>query len=138
MSSEAILARYGDSHECLAPSKTDEDRLMAAAGIWKDAYGRRFLLQPKRLSDLSHGEMPLAEAQTLISRITRQPILCGSAGHTTLLTEFTYVDGVFSRLQIRGGTVRDPWSGSENLRPLSDEELKTPAYLIALSIRPLP
>jgi len=134
----SILARYGESETCGPARQSDASRLMGAAGIWKDNYARRFLIQTERLPDLHLGEMSLDKAQVLISRITRQPILCGSAGHTTLLTEISYVDGLLSRLQIRSAKVRDPWTSSENLRALSEDELETPAYLIGLSIRALP
>lgn len=133
----AILDRYKTDDRCETDTADSPARLMAAAGIWRDKYGRRFAVQTERLPDFAAGYLPMDKARRIITRLSRQPLLCGAAGHTTLLTEFAYDDSSITKLKITQAQVRDPWTETENLRALSPRELETPSYLVALSIRPL-
>lgn len=137
LSEEAVLAHLNAPDACDAQTSVGATELLAAAGIWRDDLGRRFLVRTERLPDLRVGLLSLEAAQRIITRLSRQPVLCGAAGYTTLLTEVEYEDGVMTRLQMKAATVRDPWTETENLRRLSNAELARPSYLIALSVRPL-
>jgi hypothetical protein len=77
----------------------------------------------------------MARARPIITWLSRQPIFSGAAGHTTLLTEFTYDDGAMTKLKVTGATVRDPSGPGAVLRPLTPEELAAPSFLVALRIR---
>lgn len=137
ISEHTVLERYGIDATCNDPTGDDASLLMAAAGTWRDDYGRRFLVLTRRLPELSAGHLPMDEARPIISRLARQPILCGAAGHTTLLTELVYDDSMITRLKVTEATVRDPWTETPQLRALSDRELARPFSLVSLSIRAL-
>ncbi|MEM8958393.1 MAG: hypothetical protein AAGC86_11320 [Pseudomonadota bacterium] len=137
ISERTVLDRYGKDGACTDPIGDETALLMGAAGTWRDDYGRRFLVLTRRLPDVSAGHLPVDDGRLIISRLARQPILCGAAGHTTLLTELVYDDSMITRLKVTEATVRDPWSETPQLRPLNDTELSKPFSMVSLSIRPL-
>lgn len=137
MSEETVLSRYDADGTCAASEGASLGNLMRAAGTWRDDFGRRFLVRTERLPDLAAGYLPRSDAQKIIARLSRQPVLCGAAGHATLLTELVLHDSTVLRLNVIEAQVRDPWTDQPNLRQLSSDELKGPSYLIALSVRPL-
>ena len=133
----SVLDRYGLDTTCTERSGDDAARLMAAAGTWQDDYGRRFLVLTRRLPTLTDGHMTLDSARPIITRLTRQPILCSSGAHSMLLTELVYDDSMITQLKVTEATVRDPWTETPQLRALTDRELATPVSLVSLSIRAL-
>lgn len=137
ISEGTVLDRYASDGACTDPTGDDTALLMGAAGTWSDDYGRRFLVLTRRLPDLSAGHLSADDARLIISRLARQPVLCGAAGHTTLLTELVYDDSMITRLKVTEATVRDPWTETPQLRPLTDKELSKPFSMVSLSIRAL-
>lgn len=132
----SVLARFGQGGDC-APSSDHAARLSAASGGWRDDRGREFLVSVSELPQLSLKGTTSEAVEAAMTRLGRQPLLCGAAGHTTVITEITTIQGLIGGRRIKGITVRDPWAGAQSLRPLTTEELTTPFYVFALSVRVL-
>lgn len=130
-----VLARHGLSETCRAGE--DAARLRASAGEWCDRDGRRFLLAITDLAPISDRYPTDPGFADLLDRLTRQPVLCGAAGHTTVLTEITTVDGPISGFRRERVVVRDPFAGSHGLRTLTAAELDRHTYVLGATIRAL-
>ncbi|MBE3636614.1 hypothetical protein [Mangrovicoccus algicola] len=111
----------------------DAARLMAATGGWVDDTGRSFLVTARRLGDLA-AETPSQEAfAPLVEALSARPLIVGSAGHSMVLTEMSYVDAPGRPMRPETLTLRDPWTGTANLRHLAPAE--APERLFAVDIR---
>lgn len=133
---DAVLARFGQDRTCRASD--DAARLRAAAGAWRDDRGRRFLVEVTDLPSLHETYPDPWDVQQVTDRLGRQPVLCGAAGHTTLITEIRTGEGAMVSFKLEDITVRDPWRGAANLRALTAAERTAPFYVLALSVRALP
>jgi hypothetical protein len=130
-----VLARYDLDGACRPHD--DRRRLLRAAGTWTDTRGRPFLVQVTDLASL-HGRHPLATgAGATLDRLARQPLLCGAAGHTTLITEIETTDGAVTWLRRERITVADPYAATPPVRDLTEDELAQPFWVLGLSLRAL-
>jgi hypothetical protein len=128
-----VLARYRLDGGCRADD--DRVRLLQAAGTWTDARDRPFLVQVTELGSLHERYPAGASVLAVFDRMARQPMLCGAAGHTTLITEIETSDMVLSPLRRERITVADPYTGT--VRDLTEDELSRPFWVLGLSVRAL-
>jgi len=137
----AILARRGLAPGCTVPARPDADagyaHLAASAGRWRDAENRAFLLKITELADFSPRYSRGPAFADLLARLGRQPVLCGAAGHATVVTEITTQASLGGWVRRDAVTVRDPYAPSHGLRRLTAAELAQPSYVVGISIRPL-
>lgn len=111
--------------------------LHAAAGTWTDRAGQSFLLGLAPLPSL-HEAMPRdPEFPRLLARLARQPLLCGAAGHATVMTALTTVPGLAGTVRRDTITVRDPFAPTGGLRLLTADELSRPFWVLGVSVLPL-
>ena len=113
-------------------------RLHAVAGSWRDRSGRAFLLGLSPLGTLHERHPSDTRFPALLDRLSRQPLLCGAAGHTTVVTEITTFSAVPATYRRDAVTVLDPWPPTAGVRSLTEAELARPAYVLGVSLRPLP
>lgn len=130
LTTDDVLAHFDARGGC-RPSD-EPAMLMAASGLWSDGRHRRFLVNPERLPSLQTDD-GLARAA---DRLTRQPLLCGVAGHTTIITEIVRAEGPMIGRKLEQVSVRDPLR-RPSLRHLGEAALSEPFWIIALSIRPV-
>lgn len=130
-----VLGRYGLAPAC--QKRDDRASLLRAAGQWRDTRGRDFLVRTTELASLHRRYASGQGIDDVLSRVARQPILCGAAGHTTVVTEVQVAHTALSGLRRDRVTVVDPYAPNARCRDLSFEELRRPFYMIALSIRAL-
>jgi len=130
-----VLARHGLGAAC-RPQR-DEARIAGSSGAWTDRQGRAFFLSIEQLAGI--GTYPVEEGPflDLLRRLERQPVLCGAAGHTTVLAEISSAHDRFGRIWREGARVLDPYAPVRGMRALTEEELRRPAYVFGLSIRPV-
>lgn len=137
----AILARQGSASGCIDPARPDADagyaHIAASAGHWRDAGNRAFLLTVTDLADVSPRYARGPAFADLLARLGRQPVLCGAAGHATVVTEITTQASIGGWVRRGAVTVRDPYAPSHGLRRLTAAELAQPSYVVGISIRPL-
>ncbi|PWR01485.1 hypothetical protein DKT77_15180 [Meridianimarinicoccus roseus] len=132
-----LLARAGGAGCAPHDPRSDPARLHAMAGHWQDREGRRFLLGLAPLGSL-HETHPDPEIfSRLLDRLSRQPLLCGAAGHTTVVTEITTRSPQPGNPWREAVTVRDPWPPGAGLRPLTDRELARPSWVLGVTLRPV-
>ena len=113
-------------------------RLHAAAGRWRDRGGRGFLLGFAPLGSLHEVRPGNGDLAGMLDRLSRQPLLCGAAGHTTVVTQIKARYPGPSTPWREHVTVRDPWTPTAGLRPLTEAELARPSWVLGVSIRPIP
>jgi hypothetical protein len=130
-----VLAHGGMTEDC-APGD-DGALIRASAGVWRDRAGREFLLDVSDLAPFSDRYPSGPGFTDLLDRLGRQPVLCGSAGHTTVVTEITTIDAPMSGFRRERVVVRDPYVASHGLRPLGPAELATRSYVLGITIRAL-
>lgn len=130
-----VLDRAGQQMLC-APGN-DRARLLHANGQWQDRQGRAFSLDVSALPSLHDTYLSEAVVQGVVHRIARQPMLCGAAGHTTLITEISTDQGTMVGVKLNSVTVRDPVTAQGGLRKLSDRERGQPFYVLGVNIRSL-
>lgn len=115
----------------------EELLLHAMAGTWTDRAGQGFLLGLAPLPSL-HEAMPRdPDFPRLLTRLARQPLLCGAAGHATVMTALTTEPGLAGTVRRETITVRDPFAPSGGLRLLTDAELSRPFWVLGVSVVPL-
>jgi len=139
VSAGAVMARAGLSPAACPPHDPDREqtRLHAAAGTWTDSAGQSFLLGLAPLPSL-HEAMPTdPEFPRLLDRLARQPLLCGAAGHATVVTALTTVPGLAGTVRRDTITVRDPYAPTGGLRLLTEAELSRPFWVLGVSVLPL-
>lgn len=111
----------------------DYRQLKACRGRWTDAQGRAFSLT---LNDLPSLDDPLPEGD-VIARIsqalTRSPLLCGAAGHTTLVSEIVLWDHPTWGLRWHEVRVLDPMAPGRP-RALTERELARPFFMLQAEI----
>ena len=111
--------------------------LHATVGTWTDRVGQSFLLGLAPLPSL-HEAMPLdPDFPRLLARLARQPLLCGAAGHATVMTALTTAPGLAGTLHRDTITVRDPYAATGGLRLLTADELSSPFWVLGVSVVPL-
>lgn len=130
-----VLARNGLSGDC-APGD-DGALIRASAGEWRDSDGRGFLLAVSDLAPLSERYPTGPGFSELLDRLGRQPVLCGAAGHTTVVTEITTIDAPMTGFRREQVVVRDPYVPTHGLRPLTAAELAFSSYVLGIAIRAL-
>lgn len=130
-----VLARHGLGHACVV--HRDPARLAASVGFWTDREGREFLLEVSPVSGFHSHAVRGTDFRETLSRLERQPLLCGAAGHTTVVTEIETSADRFGRVWRDRVRVLDPFLPQRGLRDLTEEELAQPAYVLAVSIRAL-
>jgi len=130
-----VLSRYGLTPACR--KRDDRASLLGAAGQWRDARGRDFLVRTTEMASLHRRYASGQGMDDVLRRVARQPILCGAAGHTTVVTEVQVVHTALSGLRRDRVTVVDPYAPNPRCRDLSSDELRRPFYMVALSIREL-
>ncbi|WP_138468294.1 hypothetical protein [Poseidonocella sp. HB161398] len=111
----------------------DARAIMAAAGYWTDDAGRRFWLSVRRLGDIRRSGGAAGAIQPLVDTLRRRPLIVGVTGHSMVLTEMRFSDAPFAPMRRGVLTLRDPWTGTANLRKLAAEE--APERLFAIDIR---
>jgi hypothetical protein len=134
-----LLARAAlDPGACPGHDPQREEVLLhAMAGTWTDRAGQDFLLGLAPLPSL-HEAMPRdPEFPRLLTRLARQPLLCGAAGHATVMTALTTVPGLAGTVRRDTITVRDPYTPTGGLRLLTDAELARPFWVLGVSVVPL-
>jgi hypothetical protein len=135
MSVDDVLAHFGLQDDCMP--RRDDYMLQGSEGMWTDASGRRFLVNMQKKPSL-HEEYPSDNGIVdVLESLSRRPLLCGAAGHTTLITEVTTVEGSLTKLKRERVLVRDPWKQRSNLRELEDGELRQPFFVFEMTLRPI-
>lgn len=112
-------------------------RLAASSGEWADQRGRRFLVATTPLPGFSEYRIRDPEFGRLLARLQRQPVLCGAAGHTTVVAEIQTAQDRFGRVWRERVRVLDPVAPGPGLRDLDDEELARESHVTAVSVRAL-
>lgn len=130
-----VLARYGLPAAC--GWRDDRRLLLDAAGPWTDAGGREFLVRVTPHASLHEPKPRDPEVLDVLERLARQPVLCGAAGHTTLITDVAMLTDAMGGLHRERITVADPWTATPPVRDLGAEELEAPFWVLGLSIRAL-
>lgn len=115
--------------------RDDAAIIMGAAGHWRDDTGRGFLVRPYRYSDIGAGGSTTEVFQPLVDGLRRRPLIVGEAGHSMILTQMTYVDAPMVLIRPDVLTLRDPWTGTANLRRLSHGDLSDQMFVIGLDVR---
>jgi len=139
VSPEDLLARAGlEVDGCPAHDPAREETLLhTMAGTWTDRRRQDFLLGLAPLPSL-HEAMPRhPDFPRLLTRLARQPLLCGAAGHATVMTALTTVPGLAGTVRRDTITVRDPYAPTGGLRLLSGHELSRPFWVLGVSVLPL-
>ncbi|MGS4946956.1 hypothetical protein ACVDG3_15875 [Meridianimarinicoccus sp. RP-17] len=134
-----LLIRAGLPPDGCPDHDTDREEalLHAMAGTWTDRAGQGFLLGLAPLPSL-HEAMPRdPEFPRLLTRLARQPLLCGAAGHATVMTALTTVPGLAGTVRRDTISVRDPHAPTGGLRLLTDAELSRPFWVLGVSVVPL-
>lgn len=134
-----LMARAGlDADACPPHDPAREQALLhATAGTWTDRDGQPFLLGLAPLPSL-HEAMPRdPDFPRLLARLARQPLLCGAAGHATVMTALTTVPGLAGTVRRDTITVRDPYAATGGLRLLTGDELSRPFWVLGVSVVPL-
>ncbi|MCA8878875.1 MAG: hypothetical protein KDA73_02745 [Rhodobacteraceae bacterium] len=128
-----ILARQGMPDGCRPGD--DFALLRGTSGGWSDRSGRRFRVDVAELAPII-GQAPDDPALSgLLDGLARRPVLCGAAGHTTVLTQITTLDDPVTGFRREQVLVRDPFVATHGLRRLSDAELAESSYALAVTIR---
>jgi hypothetical protein len=96
---------------------------------WFDDRGRRFQVTGKRLT-LHHIELPKQAARALEQN---QPLIVGTLGHATVLTEMRWSIDADGQLFVSHLIVSDPADGS--VRNLTLEERLLTAFVAAVDVR---
>jgi hypothetical protein len=136
---EDLLDRAGLPQQACPDHHPDREEalLHAMAGTWTDHAGHGFLLGLAPLPSL-HEAMPRhPDFPRLLSRLARQPLLCGAAGHATVMTALTTVPGLAGTVRRDTITVRDPHAPTGGLRLLTGAELSRPFWVLGVSVLPL-
>lgn len=134
-----LMARAGlDADACPGHDPAREPALLhATVGTWTDRDGQSFLLGLSPLPSL-HEALPLhPDFPRLLTRLARQPLLCGAAGHATVMTALTTVPGLAGTVRRDTITVRDPYAETGGLRLLTPDELSRPFWVLGVSVVPL-
>lgn len=134
-----LLARAGlEAGSCPDHHPAREPALLhATAGTWTDRAGQAFLLGLAPLPSL-HEAMPRdPDFPRLLARLARQPLLCGAAGHATVMTALTTVPGLAGTVRRDTVTVRDPYAATGGVRLLTADELARPFWVLGVSVVPL-
>lgn len=132
-----LLARAGGQGCERHDPDTELARLHAMSGHWKDRDGRGFLLGLAPLGSLHETHPASDDFPRLLDRLTRQPLLCGSAGHATVITEITTRSPQPGNPWREGVVVRDPYPPTDGLRALTEDELKRPSWVLGVTMRPM-
>ena len=130
---QAVMTRMKGGQTCRA--RDDVATILGASGLWRDAEGRAFFVQARRLSDIiRNGRSPEA-FQPLVNALSRRPLIVGEPGHSMVLTEMSYADAPVLDLRHRDLTLRDPWSATPNLRKLSWDDSPDRMFAIEITVR---
>ena len=129
-----VLAWHGLDGTCGPHS--DRSRIMASAGHWTDQAGREFLVAVSSLAGIDQWYVTDPRFPDLLDRLHRQPVLCGAAGHATVLTELRTSGDRFGRIWRDGARVLDPHAPTRGERDLTEAELERPGYVLGIAIRP--
>jgi len=138
MDTEAVLRQTettGCSSHKIDP-KADLHRFYRLAGRWHDRLGRPFMLAVENLGSVHELNPRNDEYQAMLDRLVMRPLLSGAAGHATVITQITTrtpQPGNHWREEV---IVRDPCPPTNGLRALTEDELKDPAYVIGINVRP--
>lgn len=123
----AIVERLFGQLICRPASNAD--MFNAVNGNWIDANGRQFSAQSQLLWDPSIGMADPGVFQVVYTDLYEgRPLLCGAAGHATVVTAIRYWP-TQPVPRVIGVTVRDPWPYSPNRRVLNPNEMANTAYL---------
>lgn len=134
-----LLQRAGMDHDACPPHDPAREPALLhdMVGTWTDRAGQSFLLGLAPLPSL-HDVMPRdPDFPRLLTRLARQPLLCGAAGHATVITALTTVPGLAGTVRRETVTVRDPHAPTGGLRLLTADELSRPFWVLGVSVVPL-
>jgi hypothetical protein len=115
--------------------RDDVSIIMGAGGLWRDDTGRAFLISVNRYADIERGSFTTEEFQPLVDALSHHPLIVGVPGHSMVLTEMAYVDAPMVMMRQDRLTLRDPWTGTPNLREMSYEDAPEKMFAIGLDVR---
>lgn len=133
ISVESVVQKIDVPGDCRR--RDDAALIMRAGGQWRDDTGRAFLVKMKRFRDIENGSYTTEEFQPLVTALSRRPLITGVSGHSFVLTQMDYIDAPMVMMRQDRLTVRDPWSGTPNLRTFAYDELPERMFVIGLEVR---
>lgn len=107
----------------------------AVSATWTDTAGHHFTPQARVLIDsqfdLRHSN---AGGIAINDMIQGQPLIVGTEGHATIITNITFSEGPNRPTIIRDVVVRDPWPYGPNRRSLSESQFVNTDFLMQVRI----
>ncbi|MCA8884147.1 MAG: hypothetical protein KDA50_10460 [Rhodobacteraceae bacterium] len=134
VSARSLRDFAGQGNDCALAD--DYTRLKRCGGRWHDARGRAFTLSLNDLPSLDIRLPEGADIARLTQALSRGPLLCGAAGHTTVISEVLVWDHPTWGVRWEEIKVLDPMVPGP-ARALSTKEREDPFYVLQAEIMAL-
>jgi len=133
ISVDSVLERMNAEDQCGGVG--DMANLYRAGGTWQDDLGRDFAVGVRRLPDLVRSGRKAEDYLPILSGLARQPLILLMPGNSVVLTRMVLDESPMIWVRPGEVTLRDPWTGSPNLRVLHASDLPERLGVMGLAIR---